>query len=362
MSVAAGAAAARWTKERANAWYEEQPWLVGCNFIPSTAINQLEMWQEQTFDPETIDRELGWAADLGFNTVRVYLHDLLWEADEAGFGDRIEHYLRIADAHGLRTLFVLFDDCWNDEPKLGEQPAPRPGVHNSGWAQSPGSWAVADRRQWPRLEAYVRGVVEAFGSDERVLMWDVYNEVANRFITDFAAPAYRRVPSHARTYVRHVLMKSPSLDLLEAAFDWARSVGPEQPLTSAVYLPFARRLNRYLVAASDVISFHNYENYLNLRDQIQELKAHGRPVICTEWLSRPVSRVETHLPLFRWENVGCYNWGLVKGKTQTIYSWKSVEGADEPDEWFHDLLRPDGTPFDAEEVEFIRRLTAGAYA
>ncbi len=38
----------RWSVEKANEWYAKQPWLVGCNFIPSTAVNQLEMWQEET--------------------------------------------------------------------------------------------------------------------------------------------------------------------------------------------------------------------------------------------------------------------------------------------------------------------------
>src|SRR3954462_10150551 len=72
----------RWDAKRANDWYAKQPWLVGCNFIPSTAINQLEMWQADTFDPAAIDRELGWAADkLGFNTARVFLHDLAYHAD-----------------------------------------------------------------------------------------------------------------------------------------------------------------------------------------------------------------------------------------------------------------------------------------
>ena len=125
----------RWTAEKANAWYREQPWLVGCNFTPSTAINQLEMWQAETFDADTINRELGWAAELGFNTARVYLHDLVWQANADGFKQRIDRYLEIAAGHGIKTTFVLFDDCWNPDPKLGKQPDPIPGVHNSGWIE-----------------------------------------------------------------------------------------------------------------------------------------------------------------------------------------------------------------------------------
>src|SRR5271165_6401475 len=91
----------RWTAERASAWYEKQPWLVGCNFIPSNAVNQLEMWQAETFDPKTIDRELGWAEDLRLNTMRVFLHDLAWEADPIGFKKRVGQFLDIADKHKI---------------------------------------------------------------------------------------------------------------------------------------------------------------------------------------------------------------------------------------------------------------------
>ena len=163
------AAAQRWSEEQARAWYERQPWLVGCNFIPSTAINQLEMWQADTFDPETIDRELGWASQLGMNTVRVYLHDLAWEADPEGFKKRVDRFLTIAKKHGIRPLFVLFDDCWNENPKIGPQPAPLPSVHNSGWLQSPGKAVVNDPKSWGRLERYVKDVVGTFARDDRVL-------------------------------------------------------------------------------------------------------------------------------------------------------------------------------------------------
>ena len=94
----------RWTPEEANAWYARQPWFVGCNFNPSTAINQLEMWQAESFDEPTIDRELKWAQELGFNSIRVYLHNLLWDQDRDGFIDRIDRFLAMADHHVTATL------------------------------------------------------------------------------------------------------------------------------------------------------------------------------------------------------------------------------------------------------------------
>jgi hypothetical protein len=322
----------RWTADQANDWYRKQPWLIGCNFTPSTAINQLEMWQDATFDPATIDRELGWAADLGMNAVRVYLHDLVWQADAEGFKRRIDRFLDLAARKDIQALFVLFDDCWNTDPKLGKQPEPIPGVHNSGWMQSPGSKVVTDPGGWERLEDYVKGVLAAFAADERILMWDLYNEPGNNGLGD------------------------RSLPLLQAAFGWARAARPQQPLTAGVWYD-NQALIDFQLEASDVITFHNYNDASSLAEQIHHLKALGRPVICTEYMARTRgSRFATHLPIFKQERVGCFNWGLVSGKTQTIYPWGSPPGEPEPEVWFHDIFRRDGTPFDGAEVELIKQL------
>lgn len=323
----------RWPKEHAQAWYQHQPWLVGCNFIPSTAINQLEMWQSQTFDPDTIERELGWAANLGFNTVRVFLHNLVWHADAGGFKSRINHYLEIAERHALSTLFVLFDDCWNDNPQLGPQPPPAPGVHNSGWVRSPGSALVTDPKSWTALEEYVTDVIATFAQDGRILIWDMYNEPGNAGLG------------------------AKSIELLKKAFEWARAVKPAQPLTTGVYSD-NQELNTIQLELADIVTFHNYQDAARLTQQIQELKALGRPLVCTEYMARSrESRFETHLPIFKQEHVGCYNWGLVKGRTQTIHPWGSKPGAPEPDVWFHDILREGGTPFSFKEVNFIKSIT-----
>lgn len=334
----------RWSIERVNHWYARQPWLVGCNFIPSTAINQLEMWQAETFDPSTIDRELGWAAGLGFNTVRTYLHDLAWEVDPVGFKQRIHTFLEIASRHGIRPILVIFDDCWNGDPRIGPQPKPQPGIHNSGWVQSPGV-EIANRGPAARgrLEKYVTDILCSFADDERILFWDLYNE-----------------PGNSKN-------KEKSLPLLEAVFDWAHAINPSQPLTAGVWFD-NKPLNEFQLAASDVITFHNYCPAENLEREITELKKHGRPVICTEWMARTCgSLVSTNLPVFARENVGCLNWGLVAGKTNTIYQWQVMPDFVSPiiqDEhaaakiWFHDLLHADGTPYDPAEVELFRKHTS----
>lgn len=339
----------RWPAQRANDWYRRQPWLVGCNFIPSSAVNQLEMWQAETFDTETIDRELGWAEALGFDTARVFLHDLLWEADPRGFVARIGAFLDVARRHGIATMFVLFDDCWNDGARMGPQPPPEPGRHNSRWLQSPGHPVIASGRELDRLEAYVKGIVGAFGSDERVLAWDVYNEVTNGL-----PPPWSKDPDALR---RREEALPRHLELLDLAFAWGRSARPEQPLTAGLWSA-DRELNARLVALSDIVSFHCYDGPERLQTLIGRLKRHGRPVVCTEYMARPLgSTFQSCLPVFRRERVGCYNWGLVNGKTQTHIAWSG-----EADVWFHDILRADGSPYDPAEVACIREMTGARCA
>ena len=322
-----------WSAERANDWYKTKPWIVGCNFTPSTAINQLEMWQKTTFDPETIKRELGWAADLGFNSMRVYLHDLIWDDDASGFADRINRYLDISSSLGISTMLVLFDDCWNKEPKLGTQPEPIPGMHNSGWMQSPGEKVVLDSSQWGRLEKYVKEVLSKFANDERIIIWDLYNEPGN------------------------TEMESKSLPLLKKTFEWAREVDPSQPLTSGIWLDKLKDLNEFQLNASDVITFHNYHDSDNLSAQISELKKYNRPIICTEYMARINNCLfQTQMPIFKKENVGCYNWGFVCGKTQTHLPWKELVEKSPEGLWFHDILHKDGTPYDKKEIEFIKEI------
>src|SRR6187397_483486 len=124
--VASIAAQQKWSEQQARDWYAKQSWLVGANYNPASAINQLEMWQAETFDPKRIDLELGWAEGLGFNTMRVFLHDIPWKTDSAGFLKRIDAFLDIAAKHKIRPMFVFFDSCWNPNPKAGKQPEPKP--------------------------------------------------------------------------------------------------------------------------------------------------------------------------------------------------------------------------------------------
>ncbi len=324
----------QWSIEKANEWYAKHKWITGADYIPATAINQLEMWQADTYDSATIDKELGWAEGIGFNTMRVFLHSVAWTADPEGFKSRVDSYLRIADKHHIQTMFVFFDDVWNKVPKPGKQPEPKLGIHNSGWMQDPGQPASADSTNFPALEKYVTDVMTRFKNDERILLWDLYNEPGNGGKRD------------------------SSLSLLVNIFKWARAVNPVQPISVGLWKWDLDTLNAYQFTHSDIITYHDYEEPEWHQRTIDLLKAGGRPLICTEYMARTRnSRFSNILPILKAENVGAINWGFVEGKTNTIYQWNHpIPDGTQPDEWFHDIFRKDGKPYRDDEVQLIRKL------
>lgn len=330
----------RWSPEKAKAWYSKQGWLRGSNFQPSTAINQLEMFQSESFDTATLHKELGWARDLGFNVMRVYLHHLLWTADKQGFKKRLDSYLGISTKYGIKTLFVFFDDCWNDTAWTGTQPAPKSGIHNSGWVRDPGTMVHRYPDTVATLEAYVKDVLSTFKNDPRILMWDLYNE-----------------PGNSQQF-------NQSMPLLKNVFEWAREINPSQPVTAGVWNEGERfqDLNAFQLQNSDVITYHNYNYIDHHKNAIDSLKKFGRPIICTEYMARRNgSLFQLIMPLLKSENIGAINWGFVSGKTNTIFAWDTpMPNQKEPLLWFHDIFRQDGTPFSTYEVEFIKTITKGS--
>ena len=311
------------------------------------------MFQSRTYDPRRIDTELGWARFHGLNTVRVFLHDQLWAQDSRGFQTRLAQFVGIAARHRIKPLFVLFDSCWDPMPRLGLQHAPTPGVHNSGWVQSPGAERIDDRRYTRTLQDYVTGVLTQFRNDDRVLGWDLWNEPDN------PAKQYRSVERPDKL--------ERVAELLPQVFAWARSVDTSQPLTSGVWDgEWADPASRSTIAGiqlanSDVITFHSYAEPSTFESRIAELAPQGRPMLCTEYMARPMgSTVESILPIAKRHNVGAINWGLVAGKTQTYFPWDSWNHpyTSIPRVWFHDLLRPDGTAFEGNESQTIRVLTS----
>lgn len=332
------AADGRWSVERAQQWGEQHPWYRGANFNPSTAINQLETWQEASFDPETIDRELGWAEEIGFNCMRVYLHHLAWQVDKEGFKARMDAYLDIADSHGIKTMFVFFDDCWNAEYEAGKQPEPKTGIHNSGWVRDPGDRIFREPELMDTLEVYVKDVLKTFADDDRIMLWDLYNEPGNNGLGNKSMP------------------------LLKNVFAWAREVNPSQPLSVGVWNIRLKELNKFQLEHSDIITYHNYSDETDHRKAIDSLKLYERPMICTEYMARTRNSLFGNImPMLKEEKIGAINWGLVAGKSNTIYAWDTpIPSGEEPEVWFHDIFRPDGTVFSQDEIDLIKELTGKA--
>ncbi len=349
----------RWPAAKANAWYAAQPWRAGCNFIASTAVNQLEMFQPDTFDLPTIDREMGYAQSLGFTTARVFLHDLLWQQDSAGFLKRLDQFVDTADKHHVAVMFVLFDSCWDPYPKLGVQRAPKPHVHNSGWVQSPGIEILRDPTKYDSLAPYVKGVVGHFANDRRVVAWDLFNEADNSNDSSYGSQNLKQeLPPEQKA--------ERAMELMAKTYAWARSVNPIQPLTTCVWrgewsdVDRLSKIDRFHLFNCDVITFHNYDGPIQLQIAIDSLRQYNRPVICTEYMARPNhSTFSACLPVMKNEHVWAYNWGFVDGKSNTIYPWDSWQKqyAGEPPLWFHDIFRSDGTPYKADEVAAIREQT-----
>ena len=324
-----------WTKEQAQNWNEENGWLRGCNFNPSTSINQLENWQSETFDPETINHELGWAENIGMNCMRVYLHHLSWQVDKEGFKKRMNKYLTIADSHGIKTIFVIFDDCWNAEYQAGKQPEPKPGVHNSGWVRDPGDLLFRDSTLIDTLEVYVKDILTTFEDDNRIALWDLYNEPGNSGYKD------------------------KSLPLLKKVFEWGWEIRPSQPLSAGIWSAPLTVLNEFQLGSSDIITYHNYEGPEQHQAAIDTLKKYGRPMVCTEYMARRNNSLfQNIMPMLKKENIGAINWGLVAGKSNTKYAWdEPIPDGSEPPLWFHEIFRLDGIPYKQEEVDLIKNLS-----
>ena len=345
----------RWTAERAAAWMADAGFLAGPNYCPAYASNQLELWQAQTFDAEAIARELGWSAELGFNAIRLYFHDALW-AEPGPFLDRVRNVLDLASASGHRVIPTFFDDVWAPEFAAGPQPEPIPGVHNSRWLQSP---AEAVRRRWSdadqeRLHDYVSGTIAGLADHPAIVIWDLYNEPGNGINTGIGNEAAARLAE----------------PLLEAVFAWARAVDPPQPLTAGPWImdPTLTPLYRRMIALSDVLSFHFYADVAKLDEMLAWATCggpetapiadnDGRPLICTEYMRRGGgvrNGFADLLPELKRRGIGALHWGLVDGRTQTKFPWRSPAGAPEPDPWHHEVLHADGSPYDADEAVFLR--------
>lgn len=326
--------ALRWSEQKANNWYKQQPWLCGFNYIPAYAINYTAMWDKTSFDAVAIDKELALAAQSGMNVLRAVLQYAVYADDPDYFLKTLDAFAAICDKHHIKFVPALFDDCVfgiNTDPKIGIQPEPLKGWYAWAWSPSPGHSMVVDSTTHPKLIAYVQAVIGRFKNDQRILFWDLYNEPTNGGLGSTTFPLLIKVVAAAR------------------------SVNPSQPISIDIWNE-NKRLNAIALAASDIITFHNYGDKEALIKQIKDLKQYNRPVINTEWMNRPNgSTIANNLAVFYTEKVGCMLWGLVNGKTQTELPWGHRPGDPEPKIWQHDLYHGDFTPYDATEIELLTK-------
>jgi len=359
----------RWTKDEINEWYDARPWMRGCNYMSADCANRIDQWQELGFEErmQTTEAELALMQKTGFNTVRLIIEYVVWKEEHDGFLERFDRYLDLCAKYGISCMITLANDCM--PPKNEDWKMPAVGKQSFDWgyhgARKSSQHAVSvgtnphfylddeeSRRDYFEM---VREIVTLHREDERICIWDVYNEPGNR----------RR---------EHLTLPN-----IKALFEIVRSCDPIQPLTTGVWhtnvadpsVPLSE-LDQFVLDNSDIISFHFYKGYEDHIRLIKRLKAEGRPLINTEWLGRCLHPdvVFEMFPLFYLEKIGCYNWGFVAGLYQTYEPWEGTwqrwEAGEETNvdftKWFHDLYRPNHRPYDPREIELIKSFCDAADA
>ena len=332
-SMLAQQQAGRWPEQKIWDWYNRQPWYCGFNYIPGYAINYTAMWDKTSFNPTAIDKELALAEGLGLNCLRAVLQFAVYEDDPKYFLNTLDKFLAICNKHKIKFMPALFDDCvfgLEHDPKVGKQPEPLVGWYAWAWSPSPGHRLVIDSTKHHRIEKYVKAVMTRFKNDDRIFIWDLYNEPTNGGLGN------------------------TSLPLLSKVIKWAREVQPVQPITVGVWNG-NKRLNEMAISGSDIVSFHNYGKKADLVKHISDLKQYNRPLINTEWMNRGAgSVIEDNLTVFFSEKVGCMLWGLVNGKTQTDLPWGHRPGDPASAVWQHDLYKKDFTPYSQKELGLLK--------
>ena len=349
----------RWSKERIWNWYNARPWMRGCNYMSADCANRIDQWQSLGFEErfETTERELELMQRTGFNTVRLIVEYVVWKEEHDGFMERFNRYLSLCAKYGISCMIVLANDCM--PPKSEQWCLPYIGEQRFEWGYHGGKkvsqhgvhtgpaphFYLDDEESREDYFKMVCELVTAYKDDNRICVWDVYNEPGNS--------GRQRI----------------TLPNLRSMFEIVRSCNPSQPLTCAVWeisgdesVPLDE-VNQYALDHSDIISYHCYKNYNEHVKIIARLKKEGRPLMNTEWLARSYDNdVFSLFPLFYLEKIGCYNWGFVAGKYQTYepweFSWVHYYDGTEPNvdftKWLHDLYRPNHRPYDPREIDLIK--------
>ena len=353
-----------WTKEQAWEWYNAQPWIRGCNYMPASAANRYDMWQvwdcERRF--EEMERELALAESIGFNAVRIIIAEdngfAVWCEDHDGYMRNLERFLALCGKHKIRAIMCLGNDCSRPKPLWSvPKPGPQPydiGYHGGRKQSQHGSFpgmigyiSADDPELRPKFFKMCGEVMEKYKDDDRVLFWNIWNEPGNNGRGKVSAP------------------------LVKEMFELAWKIGVKQPCAADVWNgklePNLETAEGVAAAWSDIISFHCYSPLPSQIAYVKQLKEKfGRPMLNTEWLARIRGcDVQDCYPYFAQENIGCTCWGFVAGKYQTYEPWEGMWRRVEKGyrgykmtKWFHDLFRPSLRPYDPEEIDVIKNVNA----
>lgn len=349
----------QWSNEKIWEWYNSRPWIRGCNYMSADCANGIDQWQEYQFEErfETTKKELALMSELGYNSIRIRPEFFVWEKEHDGFMERFERYIELAAQNGISCMVIFGNDCCPPKEEalnrlyLGEQHVDW-GYHGGRKVSQHGTFAGAgyslldDAEYAEKHYEFVREIVEKYKNDERIIIWDVFNEPGNS------------------------KRNSMSLPHMKKFFEIIRSIDPIQPLTVGIWSQTTELKNlteaeKYGLENSDIVSYHNYGTYENNIQELKVLKKLGRPILNTEWLNRcGGNTIEELFPLFYLEKVGCYNWGFVAGKYQTYEPHNSVWDNYKSEyykynfdftKWFHDIYRPSHNPYNPKETELIKR-------
>lgn len=351
----------KWSKEKIWEWYNSKPWIRGCNYMSADCANRIDQWQQYKFEErfETTKKELALMSKLGYNSIRIIPEFFVWKEEHDGFMERFERYIELANQNGISCMVVLGNDCCPPKEEalerlhLGEQHVDW-GYHGGRKVSQHGKfdgagYSILDEpKSAEKYYEFVREIVEKYKNDERIIIWDVFNE-----------------PGNSKRDSMSLLHMKKFLEII-------RNIDPIQPLTIAIWSQLTnfeklREIEKFGLENSDIISYHNYGSYENNIRELKLLKKYDRPIINTEWLNRcGGNTIEELFPLFYLEKVGCYNWGFVAGKYQTYEPWNGIWNSYEenPDsiinnfdftKWFHDIYRPSHNPYNPKETELIKR-------
>ncbi len=347
----------KWTKEQAWDWYGRQPWIRGWCGYPSNCVNRVAMWQEygHTDVAAQEEAEFKLARGIGYNAVRAIIQFEVWRFEHDSFMKNLEEYIAAAARNGIKVMLCLGNDC--TVPKSLFQPVVfgpqnvdwgyhsgiKRGPHAGGYSE-PGYMLLDESEYEQDYYDMVSELADKYGRDERIQIWDVWNEIG----------ASRR--------------NMKSVKAMETFFEILRGKNVMQPLTADGWNKFENAEHeRRAMELSDIITFHSYKNFgdvVALIDRLKEL--YGRPLINNEWLNRyENNRVQELFPLFWLERIGSYNWGLVQGYSQTYEPWGGYFMREEFENgtldlkgWQHDLFRFNGLPYDPNEIKVIKRFCA----